>query len=78
MMCFHVMRQAPRNGTEAATGHQGLKELLFLDLLERGFYMARRGMIALSLAVGDQELNDLRDAVAEVLAVRAPLYREVE
>jgi glutamate-1-semialdehyde 2,1-aminomutase len=61
---------------EAAAGHQGLKELVFLDLLERGFYVARRGMIALSLAVGDNELAAFRDALAEVLALRAPLFRD--
>ncbi len=76
MMCFHLAPTPPRNAAEAAQGHAGLKELLFLDLLERGFYMARRGMIALSLAVGEDELAAFREALAEVLALRAPLYRE--
>jgi glutamate-1-semialdehyde 2,1-aminomutase len=75
MMCFHMMSAPPRDAAMAAAGNQPLKELLFLDLLERGFYVARRGMIALSLVVGEAELAAFRDAVEEVLALRAPLIR---
>lgn len=75
MMAFHVAPAPPRDAREVAAGDQGLKELLFLDLLERGFYIARRGMVALSLVVGEAELAAFRDAVDEVLALRAPLLR---
>jgi glutamate-1-semialdehyde 2,1-aminomutase len=74
MLCFHVASAPPRNAGEAAAGNQGLKELLFLDLLDRGFYIARRGMIAMSLAVGEAELAAFEEAVAEVLDLRAPLF----
>jgi glutamate-1-semialdehyde 2,1-aminomutase len=74
MLCLHVMPKPPRNAAEAATGDQALKELLFFDLLERGFYIARRGMIALSLVVGEPELAAFEDALAEVLDLRAPLF----
>ena len=50
-----------------------LRELFHLDMLERGFYLARRGMIALSLEVGDAELDRFVDAVAEFLQVRGRL-----
>jgi glutamate-1-semialdehyde 2,1-aminomutase len=76
MMAFHVAPRAPRNAADAAAANQPLKELLFLDLLERGFYIARRGMVALSLAVGEAERAAFADAVGEVLALRAPLLRE--
>ncbi|HEV7267927.1 MAG TPA: aminotransferase class III-fold pyridoxal phosphate-dependent enzyme [Falsiroseomonas sp.] len=75
MMALHVAAAPPRNAAEVAAGNQALKELLFLDLLERGFYVARRGMIALSLAVGEAELAGFRGAMEEVLALRAPLFR---
>jgi glutamate-1-semialdehyde 2,1-aminomutase len=75
MMAFHVAPAPPRNAGEAAAGDPGLKELLFLDFLERGFYIARRGMIALSLAVGDAELAAFKDAVEDALALRAALFR---
>ena len=48
--------------------------LLFFDLLERGFYCAPRGFIALSLAIGDRTLGDFLDAVRDVLHTRAPLF----
>jgi glutamate-1-semialdehyde 2,1-aminomutase len=73
MLCLHVANRAPRNAVEAAAADQVLKELIFLDLLERGFYIARRGMIALSLALGQAELVAFEEAVAEVLDLRAPL-----
>jgi glutamate-1-semialdehyde 2,1-aminomutase len=47
-----------------------LRELLFLDMLERGFYLARRGMVALSLEVGAAELDGFATAFADWLDVR--------
>ena len=55
---------------------RGLRELFFLDMLERGFYLARRGMIALSLEVGDVELAGFQAAVADFLDTRAALIIE--
>lgn len=47
------------------------KELLFFDLLAVGYYMARRGFIALSLEVSDEHIDHLLDEVARwSLAVR--------
>jgi glutamate-1-semialdehyde 2,1-aminomutase len=40
-----------------------LKRLLFLDLLESGFYMAERGFVALSLMVTDADCDRLVEAV---------------
>jgi glutamate-1-semialdehyde 2,1-aminomutase len=39
------------------------RELFHLDMLSRGFHLARRGMIALSLAVTDQDCADFHAAV---------------
>jgi glutamate-1-semialdehyde 2,1-aminomutase len=75
MMAFHFAARAPRDATEAAAGDQALKELLFLDLLERGYYIARRGMVALSLVVGEAERAGFVEAVDEFLALRGPLMR---
>ena len=47
------------------------RELLFLDLLERGYYMAPRGFIALSIEVTDADVEGFLDAVASCLAARA-------
>jgi glutamate-1-semialdehyde 2,1-aminomutase len=50
-----------------------LRELFHLDMLERGYYLARRGMIALSLEIGDEECRSFRSAVAEFLTQRHAL-----
>ncbi|MGA1662280.1 MAG: aminotransferase class III-fold pyridoxal phosphate-dependent enzyme, partial [Candidatus Nanopelagicales bacterium] len=47
------------------------RELLFLDLLERGYYMAPRGFIALSVEVTDADVTGFVGAVADCLAERA-------
>lgn len=44
------------------------RELLYLTLLDRGWYMAARGFIALSLAVTDDDVETFVVAVAEVMA----------
>ncbi|NKB56396.1 MAG: aminotransferase class III-fold pyridoxal phosphate-dependent enzyme [Alphaproteobacteria bacterium] len=52
------------------------KELLFLDLLERGFYVARRGFIALSSVLTDAELDEFIAALDDVVALRKPLLTQ--
>jgi len=75
MMAFHFAAAPPRNAAEAAAGDPAMKDLLFLDLLERGWYIARRGMVALSLVVGQAERAGFVDAVDEFLSLRGPLMR---
>jgi len=45
-----------------------LRELFHLDMLDRGFHLARRGMIALSLEVTDEDCDAFCAAVAGFLA----------
>jgi glutamate-1-semialdehyde 2,1-aminomutase len=61
---------------DIAASSDARKELLFLDLLESGFYMARRGFIALSLAIDDQMLQRFLDVVQQSVQQRAPLLRD--
>ncbi len=42
-------------------------ELLFLNLLEHGFYIARRGFIALNLEITPSELKAFVTSVDEIL-----------
>ena len=48
--------------------------LLFFDLLERGYYIAPRGFIALSLPVDEATLDSFVDAVREVMLSRTALF----
>jgi glutamate-1-semialdehyde 2,1-aminomutase len=51
-----------------------LVELLFLDLLELGYYMAPRGYMALSLALTEAQLTGFVAAVGQILDARAALW----
>ncbi len=66
-----IHRPAP-----ASPAEEGLRELFFFDMLEAGIYLARRGMVALSLPVGEAELDRYCQAVTEFVRSRAPLLRE--
>lgn len=57
----------------ASAQEDGLRELFFLDMMKAGIYIARRGMVALSLPVGDAELDRYIAAVEEFCASRKPL-----
>jgi glutamate-1-semialdehyde 2,1-aminomutase len=54
---------------------EGLREVFFFDMLEAGLYLARRGMVALSLPVGQMEIERFVAAVAEFVTVRGALLR---
>lgn len=69
LMNIHPVAALPQKPGDLAEADQKARELLFLDLLEDGFYMARRGLIALSLPLGDAEVD------AFVSAVKARLPR---
>ncbi len=47
-----------------------IRELVFMDLLERGFYIARRGFIALMLPVLDSDIQEFTGAFEDILRSR--------
>ena len=58
----------------AATAEEdGLRELFFFDMMAQGIYLARRGMVALSLPVGEGEVARFIAAVGEFVAARGAL-----
>ena len=75
LMTVHFTDLPVRNGADVAAADQGLKELLYFDLLNAGIYTARRGMSALSLPVGDAECDAMISAVAEFIDRRHALLR---
>jgi len=64
----HGTSRPVRNPHDLSTASSELEALLFFELLEQGFYLARRGFMALSLALGQPELDSLIDAVSHFLA----------
>jgi glutamate-1-semialdehyde 2,1-aminomutase len=76
MLAVHAMRGPVRSPADAAKGDAKLKELFFFDMLAHGIWLARRGMFALSLPIGDRECALLAGAVEEFLASRRPVMLE--
>jgi len=64
----HATSRPIRSPRDLSTASAELEALLFFGLLERGFYLARRGFMALSLALGPSEIDSVVDALAEFLA----------
>ncbi len=61
----------------ATADEDGLRELFFFDMLDAGLYLARRGMVALSLPVAAADLDRFVAAVAEFAQSRSTLLRQI-
>jgi glutamate-1-semialdehyde 2,1-aminomutase len=75
MLAVHMLRGPIAAPADAARGDARLKELFFFDMLARGVWLARRGMMALSLPIGDAECDHLASAVQDFLEGRRSLLR---
>ena len=73
MMCVHFGPDAPTRPRPVDPTDTALRDLFFLEMLERGLYLARRGMVALSLMVGEAETARLVAAVADFAETHAGL-----
>jgi glutamate-1-semialdehyde 2,1-aminomutase len=74
MMTVHMTGRPIRNVDDAAKAEGRLRDLLFFDLLERGIWIARRGMINLSIAITPADADRLVEAVDDFLDSRATLF----
>jgi glutamate-1-semialdehyde 2,1-aminomutase len=74
LMCAHPVDGVLQTAADAAAVDPLLRDVLYFDMLERGFYLAQRGFIALSLAIGDDEIRRFEEAVSDVLEQRADFF----
>jgi glutamate-1-semialdehyde 2,1-aminomutase len=74
LMTVHFTNGPVRNASDVAACDADLKELLYFDLLEAGIYLARRGMIALSLPIDETACDVLVTAVADFIERRGRLF----
>jgi glutamate-1-semialdehyde 2,1-aminomutase len=76
LMNLHATNRDVRRPADLAGSDMRVKDLLFFALLERGVFIARRGLVALSLPFGDAEADQfvvaLDDALATHQAVLPP------
>ena len=54
---------------DAATANK-IRDLLFFDLVERGYYIARRGMVVLSLPLTDEDADGFATAMEGIVTER--------
>ena len=74
LMNLHTQSNPVRCPEDLRFSDDRIKELIFLDLLDAGVYIARRGFIALMLSVTDQELKNFRQAFEQVLIARREIF----
>lgn len=74
LMNLHALRGPVTNPDALARSDESIKELLFLDLLDRGFYVARRGFIALSLVVDDAAIDVFLHAMEKIIHDRRSMF----
>ena len=67
LMNLHFHAGPIRSPADTALGNIELRNLLHLELLGRGFYLARRGFIALSLPLTDRDIDGFVSSLADVL-----------
>jgi glutamate-1-semialdehyde 2,1-aminomutase len=65
LMNFHATDRPISSPADLEGSCTPLRDLLFFHLLEEGIYTAKRGFIALSMPIGDAELDRLAHAVED-------------
>jgi glutamate-1-semialdehyde 2,1-aminomutase len=63
LLTLHAIKGPVISPQDLAPANDHLEELLFFDLLEEGYYLARRGFIALSMDITDEHVNSFVDDV---------------
>ena len=78
MIGVHMTGVPIANAADAAKGHAGLLELFYFDLVARGIWFAKRGMMSLSIALDDNDADQLVGAVEDFAETRASLFQRVD
>jgi glutamate-1-semialdehyde 2,1-aminomutase len=74
MFSVHMTDASIRSQDDAELGNTDLRDIFYFDLVARGIWFAKRGMFALSIALAEQDGDELVDAVEEFAQTRAPLF----
>ena len=74
MIGVHMTDRPIRSETDARQGNAALLDLFYFDLLARGIWFAKRGMMALSIALDAADADTLAAAVEDFAETRAGLF----
>jgi glutamate-1-semialdehyde 2,1-aminomutase len=67
LMTVHFQANDPSCAADIVSDPR-IKELFFFEMLRRGFHLARRRMVALSLEIGERECDAFCAAVEDFIA----------
>ena len=67
LMSLHPVEGPVTSPSSLDGADDRVRELIFLELLERGYYLARRGFVALTVVLTDQDLDGFVAALGEVI-----------
>jgi glutamate-1-semialdehyde 2,1-aminomutase len=73
MLCLHMRKGPVHTPADAREGNTALRQLFHLDMIERGIWMAPRGMINLSLPITEADIERFVAAVEEFIETRRSL-----
>ena len=74
LMAIHPLPELPSCVADLAAGNEAAKELLYLDLLDEGIYIASRGFMALTIALTDDHLDQFLGVLDQILTRRKPVF----
>jgi glutamate-1-semialdehyde 2,1-aminomutase len=74
MMAVHMTDIPIRSEADALRGNAQLRDLFWFDLVASGIWFAKRGFLALSIALGETDADKLAAAVDEFAQTRASLF----
>jgi glutamate-1-semialdehyde 2,1-aminomutase len=77
MIGAHMTDAPIRNETDAKKGNAALLDLFYFDLLARGVWFAKRGMMALSIALDQSDADKLVSAVEDFAETRGSLFAAI-
>ena len=75
LMNIHAVEGVIRSVEDLRHANNEARELLFLDLLQAGYYIANRGFIALSTAVSREHLDEFLNTVEGILEKRKAVFQ---
>jgi glutamate-1-semialdehyde 2,1-aminomutase len=73
IMCVHMTKAEIKSAADAQAGNLVLRELFYFHLLSLGLYVAKRGMISLSLAITEEQIARLIEGVSAFIRKYRPL-----
>jgi glutamate-1-semialdehyde 2,1-aminomutase len=73
LLAVHMLAKQPRTPAEANAGSAAARDLFFFDAVRAGFWLAKRGMMALSLPLTEADADGFAEMVREFIDVRGPL-----